>query len=116
MEYAGDVLDVLKVVAMILGFGAMIASPAIVQWGKKYFSSTEDTKNHGMRIEALEKEDLGIRADQLRLKNEVAEHLKAVEAELQAIEKMDRRLYRVAVLLSQRFPEEAKHIKLLEDL
>lgn len=95
------------IILVLIIIGALI-TPWIVQWGRKKLGLV----SYEMRIDALEKEDLKIR--QTQEMNRV--RLAAVEEELRRIEKMDRRLYRLAVMLSNQFPEAAKNLNVLEDL
>lgn len=104
-----EILDVVWKLAIVLG----LAGAALFRdWAGRHFSAKKMADSNQLRITALEQEDLRIRHEQALIKK----RLDDCEARDNAIERMDRRLYRVAVLLSHKYPEEAKNIKLLEDL
>lgn len=110
-----EIKEAAETVLLFVTILGIILSPLIVKWGRKNLgiSGVE------MRVEALEKEDLKIRTDQARTEGDIKlleKRIDDVEKRDAAIERMDRRLYRVAVLLSQQHPDDAKNLKLLEDL
>jgi hypothetical protein len=97
-----ELVELVVLLATILGF---VLSPLIISWGKKKLGIMA----HDKRIQALELEDQKKQLDQERFNI----RLSLVEAEVKQIEKMDRRQFKMAVLLSQVFPEEAKNVNLL---
>lgn len=99
-----DVSQVKEILELVLMLGAAVAiflSPLLISWGKKHLGVT----GHDLRIGALETEDLTIR-----------NRLAIVEREMERIVKMDKRVYKICVILAQEYPQSAKNINLLEDL
>jgi len=96
-----EVKEILELILMLGAALGVLLSPLLIAWGKKHLGVT----GHELRIGALEAEDIDIRRRVTQNENEITRLIKS-----------DKRIYKMALLLAQEFPESAKNINLLEDL
>lgn len=101
MPSINEIKEILELILMLGAALAVVLSPWVVSWGKKHLG----VAGHELRIGALEAEDISIRS-----------RLAKNEEEISRLVKSDKRVYKIALLLAQEFPESAKNINLLEDL